>query len=99
MEITRILFDGILNMDMVLWTVMIDGYGKSGDLKSARALFEEMPERNAISWSAMMAANSRVSDFKEVLDLFSLMQEANIKPNESVLVSVLTACAHLGALA
>ncbi|KAJ4957974.1 hypothetical protein NE237_025085 [Protea cynaroides] len=99
METARILFDGILKRDVVLWTAMIDGYGKSSDLKSARALFEEMPERNAISWSAMMAANSRVSDFEEVLNLFSLMQEANTKPNESVLVSVLTACAHLGALA
>ncbi|KAJ4950796.1 hypothetical protein NE237_027628 [Protea cynaroides] len=84
METAQILFDGILKRDVVLWMAMIDGYGKSGDLKSARAF-------------VMMASNSRVSDFKEELDLFSLMQEANKKPNESVLVSVLTACAHLGA--
>jgi pentatricopeptide repeat protein len=45
-----------------------------------------------------MAAYSRVSDFKEVLSLFRKMQEAGIKPNELVLVGVLTACAHLGAV-
>lgn len=46
-----------------------------------------------------MAAYSRVSEFKEVLCLYARMQEEGVKANESVLVSVLTACAHLGALA
>lgn len=95
----RTLFDRIPKRDVVLWTAMIDGYGKMGDVENARILFEEMPERNAISWSALMAAYSRIGDFKEVLCLFRRMQEAGTKPNESVLVSALTACAHLGALA
>lgn len=98
METARLLFDRSPEKDVVVWTVMIDGYGKIGDVENARALFGEMPQRNTISWSAMMAAYSRVSDFKEVLCLFKQMQEAGTKPNESVLVSVLTACAHLGAV-
>ncbi|KAA8523022.1 hypothetical protein F0562_009445 [Nyssa sinensis] len=77
---------------------MIDGYGKMGDVKNARKLFEDMPGRNAVSWSTIMAAYSRIGNFKEVLNLFRRMQEVGTKPNESVLVSVLTACAHLGAL-
>nr|DAD44900.1 TPA_asm: hypothetical protein HUJ06_003130 [Nelumbo nucifera] len=97
-EAARRLFDGSPNRDVVLWTAMVDAYGKTGDVKNARALFDEMPVRNAISWSAMMAGYSRVSDFKEVLRLFGQMQDLGTKPNESVLVSVLTACAHLGAL-
>lgn len=95
----RTLFDEMPRRDVVLWTVMIDGYGKMGDVGNARALFDGMPERNVISWSTIMAAYSRVSDFKEVLCLYSLMQAEGVKPNESVLVSVLTACARLGALA
>jgi len=94
----RKLFDGTTVRDVVTWTALVDGYGKAGDLENARLLFDEMPERNVISWSAMMAAYSRVSDFKEVLSLFRQMQEVGIEPNESVLVSVLTACAHLGAV-
>ncbi|KHN08393.1 Pentatricopeptide repeat-containing protein [Glycine soja] len=77
---------------------MVDGYGKMGNVKSAREVFDKMPERNAVSWSAMMAAYSRVSDFKEVLALFTEMQNEGTEPNESILVTVLTACAHLGAL-
>ncbi len=98
MGTARLLFDKTPNKDVVMWTAMINGYGKMGDVENARKLFEEMPERNEISWSAIMAAYSRVSDFKEVLSLFREMQEAGMKPNESVLVSVLTACAHLGAV-
>ncbi|KAI5665250.1 hypothetical protein M9H77_24573 [Catharanthus roseus] len=93
------LFDEISQRDVVLWTAMIDGYGKVGEIEKARNLFDEMPERNVISWSAIMVAYSRASEFKEVLLLCRRMEEAGVKPNESVLVSVLTACAHLGALA
>lgn len=98
MGVARRLFDEMSVRDVVLWTVMVDGYGKMGDVENARRLFDEMPVRNVISWSAMMAGYSRVSEFKEVMHLFREMQEASIKPNDSVLVSVLTACANLGAL-
>lgn len=98
LETARRLFDRSSNRDVVIWTTLVDGYGKAGDVESARELFDQMPERNVISWSAMIAAYSLAGNFKEVLLLFSQMQEVRITPNESVLVSVLTACAHLGAV-
>lgn len=93
------LFDETPMKDVVLWTSMIDGYGKIGDVKKARDLFDKMPERNVISWSAIIAAYSQKSDFREVLCLYKRMEDTGLKPNESILVSALTACAHLGALA
>ncbi|KAL8483663.1 hypothetical protein ACS0TY_026371 [Phlomoides rotata] len=93
------LFDEIPVRDVVLWTAMVVGYGKMGDIVKARELFDEMPERNVISWSSIMAVYSRVSDFREVLFLYRRMEESGLKPNESILVTTLTACAHLGALA
>lgn len=95
----RKVFDEIPMKDVVLWTTLIDGYGKNEDVENARQLFDEMPERNVISWSTIMAAYSRVNDFKEVISLFTKLQDSGIKPNESILVSILTACANLGALA
>ncbi|KAI7989880.1 Pentatricopeptide repeat-containing protein [Camellia lanceoleosa] len=47
----------------------------------------------------MMVAYSQVNEFREVRSLFRWMQEVGTEPNESVLVSVLIARAHLGALA
>ncbi|KAL6545430.1 hypothetical protein OROGR_009304 [Orobanche gracilis] len=93
------LFEGIPVRDVVLWTAMIDGYGIAGDVGRAREWFDKMPQRNVISWSAIMAAYSRASDFKEVLCLYRRMEDLGFKPNESVLVSALTACANVGALA
>lgn len=46
-----------------------------------------------------MVAYSRISNFKEVLCLYRRMKDLGLKPNKSVLVSALIACAHLGALA
>lgn len=93
------LFEEIPVRDIVLWTTMINNYGKMGDTEKARVLFDKMPERNVISWSAIITAYSRKSDFSEVLSLYKRMEDSGLKPNESILVSAVTACAHLGALA
>ncbi|XP_068649342.1 pentatricopeptide repeat-containing protein ELI1, chloroplastic-like [Aristolochia californica] len=99
MEMAWRLFDRSSKRDVVLLTAIINGYAKAGDMKTARDLFEIMPERNVISWSAVIAGYSLCGDYEEVLSLFQQMQELGIRPNESLLVSVLTASAHLGALA
>ncbi|KAG9459650.1 hypothetical protein H6P81_004158 [Aristolochia fimbriata] len=99
METARTVFDLSSKRDVVLWTAILNGYAKAGDMKTAGELFDRMPERNVISWSALIAGYSLVGDYEEVLYLFQQMLELGMKPNESLLVSVLTACAHLGALA
>ncbi|CBI36352.3 unnamed protein product, partial [Vitis vinifera] len=63
-----------------------------------RNYFDKMPERDFVSWTAMIDGYLQVNRFKEVLSLFREMQAANIKPDEFTMVSILTACAHLGAL-
>nr|GEZ99012.1 hypothetical protein [Tanacetum cinerariifolium] len=95
----RKVFDEMSVKDVVVWTSLIDGYGKNEDVESARMVFDEMPRKSVVSWSAMMAAYSRVGEFEEVVYLFETMQELGVRPNESVLVSVLTACGNIGALA
>ncbi|KAK1437500.1 hypothetical protein QVD17_03291 [Tagetes erecta] len=98
MESARKVFDEMSVKDIVLWTSLLDGYGKIGDVKNARVLFDEMPLRTVVSWSAIMAAYSRASEFEEVILLFMSMQELGLEPNDSILVTVVTACGHLGAL-
>lgn len=77
---------------------MISGYARTGDMSKARELFDEMPERNVISWSAVIAGYVQVGLSKDALGVFALMQAGPDRPNEATLVSVLGACAHLGAL-
>ncbi|KAF8409373.1 hypothetical protein HHK36_005448 [Tetracentron sinense] len=94
----RQLFDSCRDLDVVSWNSMLSAYARIGDIGMAKSLFDEMPERNAVSWSALIAGYVQCGLSKEALGVFSNMQVELIKPNEVTLVSVLSACAHLGAL-
>ncbi|KAI9073031.1 hypothetical protein K1719_045010 [Acacia pycnantha] len=49
-------------------------------------------------WGAMISGYVKNNCFKEGLYLFCFMQMNDIAPDESIFVSILPACAHLGAL-
>ncbi|KAI4989015.1 hypothetical protein ZWY2020_036332 [Hordeum vulgare] len=85
-------------LDAASWNTMVSGYGKSGDLAAAREVFGRMPVRNLVSWSAMVDALVRAAEFDEALRVFDRMMGEGFKPDVVVLVSVLKACAHLGAV-
>lgn len=78
---------------------MVGALAGSGEVDLARELFDGMPQRDPIAWNTMIAGYSQVGRSKEALELFSLMQVEGVTVSEATMVSVLTACAHLGALA
>ncbi|KAF7073621.1 hypothetical protein CFC21_078574 [Triticum aestivum] len=94
----RRVFDSGAALDAASWNTMVSGYGKSGDLAAAREVFGRMPGRNLVSWSAMIDALVRAAEFDEALQVFDRMMGEGFKPDVVVLVSVLKACAHLGAV-
>ncbi|MQL85341.1 hypothetical protein Taro_017856 [Colocasia esculenta] len=85
-------------LDSISWNTMISSYGKSGDVPAARGLFDRMPSRNLFSWSAMTDGYVANAEYSQALVLFNEMQGRGFRPDAVVLVSVLKACAHLGAL-
>ncbi|KAJ7965912.1 Pentatricopeptide repeat [Quillaja saponaria] len=95
----RVIFDGMEEKNLVTWSTMISGYARIGKLQEARQLFEVMPKRNVVSWNAMIAGYGQNEKYAEAIKLFRQMQqESGLVPNDVTLVSVLSACAHLGAL-
>ncbi|KAL4181190.1 hypothetical protein AMTRI_Chr12g235970 [Amborella trichopoda] len=98
LEAARQLFDQMLHKSIVSYTAMITCYTKRGELDDARMLFDEMNERDAICWNAIIDGYTQHGHFSESLTLFQQMLSENIKPNEVTMLSVLSACAHLGAL-
>ncbi|CAN6239875.1 unnamed protein product [Urochloa humidicola] len=81
-----------------LVTALVDMYAKCGELGKARRLFDGMQSRDVVAWSAMISGYTQADQCQEALALFGEMQVAEVEPNDVTMVSVLSACAVLGAL-
>ncbi|XP_065853276.1 putative pentatricopeptide repeat-containing protein At5g40405 isoform X2 [Euphorbia lathyris] len=97
-EAAQKLFNGGFCLDQISWNSMISGYLRCGEVEKARVLFDYMPEKDVISWSAMISGYAQHDRFDETLVLFQEMQLEEMKPDETTLVSVVSACTHLAAL-
>ncbi|KAF5746678.1 putative pentatricopeptide repeat-containing protein [Tripterygium wilfordii] len=91
-------FDEIPEPDLVCQTTMVSACARCGDVSFARELFDVMSERDHITWNAMIAGYVQCGKSKEALNLFCAMQTQGVKVSEVSMVSVLSACSHLGAL-
>lgn len=69
-----------------------------GGLECGRKVFDEMPKLDSVSWSAMIGGYARLGLSMEAVGLFRKMQIEGVRPDEITMVSVLSACADLGAL-
>ncbi|XP_058084584.1 LOW QUALITY PROTEIN: putative pentatricopeptide repeat-containing protein At5g40405 [Magnolia sinica] len=94
----RLLFLEIAHLDLVTQIAMVGACAGSGDIEFTRELFDEMPHRDPIAWNAMIMGYAHLGKSREALHLFNLMQLEGVTVNEATLVSVLSVCAHLGAL-
>ncbi|XP_061993754.1 pentatricopeptide repeat-containing protein At1g08070, chloroplastic-like [Rosa rugosa] len=98
-EFARRVFDESLDRNVVCWTSLVSGYCGNGLVDDARDLFDKMPERNDVSYSAMVSGYVQNACFNRAIDLFRdfKRRRANVRLKESLLVSVLNACASVGA--
>ncbi|GLT90538.1 hypothetical protein SLE2022_084650 [Rubroshorea leprosula] len=95
----RKLFDLMPNKDVMSWNTILNGYATNGDFEVCERLFEEMPKRNVFSWNVLIGGYGRNGCFFDVLGAFKRMLiDCDVCPNDATLVTVLSACARLGAL-
>ncbi|KAI3955744.1 hypothetical protein MKW98_006104 [Papaver atlanticum] len=76
-EDARIVFDEMVDRDVVAWTAMVSGYTKMGLMREARALFDVMQERNVVSWTSMVAGYANVGAINEAKALYDQMPVRN----------------------
>ncbi|XAR70693.1 hypothetical protein NMG60_11027642 [Bertholletia excelsa] len=85
--------------DVLAQNSLISMYGKCGQIGFSCSVFKQMMERSVASWSALIAVHASVGMWGKCLELFGDMnRERCWRPEESIFVSVLSACTHLGAL-
>ncbi|KAH7854848.1 hypothetical protein Vadar_018363 [Vaccinium darrowii] len=94
----RKLLEEMPDKNVVSFTAMIDGYAKAGDMASARDLFEQCPDRDVVSWSALMLGYVQNGQPANAVKLFLEMQSWNVKPDEFILVNLMSACSQIGSL-
>lgn len=78
---------GLVHFYVVCWSVV-----------DAEKVFDELTVRNSVTWNALISGLTHKRMFGEALDVFRRMMKEGVEPGEVTMVSVLSACAHLGAL-
>lgn len=85
--------------DRYVGNLLVEMYGKCGDLEDARLVFANMGHRNVFSWNLMIGAYVQNGLDRDALRLFQEMLQKCVAPDTITFVSVLTACANELALA
>lgn len=93
-----LMFEETSEPDLVSQTTMLSASAKLGDVNLARQLFDGMQQRDSIAWNAMISGYAQSGQSREALNFFNLMQVEGVRANEVSMISVLSACTHLGAL-
>ncbi|KAG7645510.1 Pentatricopeptide repeat-containing protein chloroplastic [Arabidopsis thaliana] len=91
-------FDKSPHRDVVSYTALIKGYASRGYIENAQKLFDEIPVKDVVSWNAMISGYAETGNYKEALELFKDMMKTNVRPDESTMVTVVSACAQSGSI-
>ncbi|XP_031485715.1 pentatricopeptide repeat-containing protein At1g11290, chloroplastic-like [Nymphaea colorata] len=97
-EIHRLLDKKGILMNMNVSSALIDMYMKFGKFEVACQIFDKMPKKDVVAWTTMVSGFADWGCSREVLGYFDDMMKASINPNEVMLASALSACAHSGIL-
>ncbi|KAI6683673.1 hypothetical protein NL676_029586 [Syzygium grande] len=98
MDLAQEFFDKMSPKNLVVSTAMISWYSKVGQIENARLIFDQLDEKDLVCWSAMISGYAESDQPQEALILFKETQVWGIKPDQITILSVVSACAHLGVL-
>ncbi|KAG0569542.1 hypothetical protein KC19_6G098400 [Ceratodon purpureus] len=87
-----------LESDVRVGTALLKMYAKCGCIKEARHIFDNLNNRDVFSWNVMISAYAESGCGEEAYRLFLQMQREGCAPNAITFISILNACASLGAL-
>lgn len=87
-----------LELNRFVGAALVDMYAKCGEIEDARKMFDDMPSRDLVTWTVMVRAYAECGNPYESLVLFDLMMEGSVVLDKFAMVTVVSACAKLGAM-
>ncbi|KAL5552264.1 hypothetical protein UlMin_002440 [Ulmus minor] len=88
-----------LQGDVFVQNSLINMYGKCGNIELASHVFRQTLQTSVASWSAIIAAHATLGMWWDCLELFrDMIKQGCWRAEESILVTLISACTHLGAL-
>ncbi|KAK7308851.1 hypothetical protein RJT34_05134 [Clitoria ternatea] len=98
MDLARELYDEFSSKHLVVSTAMLSGYAKLGMVQDAHVIFDQIVKKDLVCWSAMISGYAESDQPHEALKLFNEMLRQRIEPDQITMLSVISACANVGAL-
>ncbi|XP_072994800.1 pentatricopeptide repeat-containing protein At4g33990-like [Typha latifolia] len=97
-EIHHLVYKAGLQFDVFVSAALVDMYARCGSVEDARKVFDNMPKRDMVTWTVMISGFAECGNPAESLVLFDKMREEGIVPDKVTMVTVVFACAKLGAM-
>ncbi|KAK9155628.1 hypothetical protein Sjap_003108 [Stephania japonica] len=85
-------------IDIAVENSLVSMYAKCSCLERSLNVFKRMPSKDVVTWNALLAAYAQNGNLYEALCLLNEMRMAQQRPDYITFVSLLQACASLGAL-
>ncbi|KAI3941469.1 hypothetical protein MKW98_022476 [Papaver atlanticum] len=87
-----------MHADIAVQNSLINMYAKCDHLEQSCVIFERMCDRDVVSWNAIVLGYAQEGNVNKAFSLFNEMRMADQTPDAITVVSLLQACATLGAL-
>ncbi|KAH7847552.1 hypothetical protein Vadar_027472 [Vaccinium darrowii] len=84
--------------DPIVTNALVDMYAKCHSIEDAQFLFEMVSDKNLVAYNSIISGYSQNGSSYEALKLFHKMRSEHLVPDAVTVVTVLSACASLGAL-
>ncbi|MQM05163.1 hypothetical protein Taro_037973 [Colocasia esculenta] len=87
-----------MDADLFVSAALVNMYARCGLVVDARKLFDGMPARDLVTWTVMIDGYAEGENPVDALALFDRMLLQGVRPDKVTMVTVVSACAKLGAL-
>ncbi|KAG1347007.1 pentatricopeptide repeat-containing protein [Cocos nucifera] len=85
-------------LDTAAQNSLMTMYAKCGHVRLCRCVFDMMQDRDIVSWNAVISGHAQSSHLAEAFILFRRLRLAQQRADTVTMVSLLQACASVGAL-